>query len=130
MIIREVRKALQTALIAIHPRVYYEDAPDGADFPYLVYELEDSNFDGANTELFTLNVDGWDRPTAANNYSSIPLENLMDSVNRALEVLIAPINPRLGFRVVFDRRYSINDPDDRIKRRRYEYQIRLVRDRG
>ena len=118
----EIRTKLYEILSNIHPRVWYEVAPDNSEFPYLTHVFENSDYDGANTELFTLFVDGWD-----DNVDTTTLENLMDSVNNILEKSINVINDDLSFRVVLDRRLNITDPDVRIRRRRYEYQIRAMR---
>lgn len=120
--ILEVREKLQTTLETLGSEVSYENVGDNTVFPYIVFNLPDSNFDGANSEFFTLDVDGWDE-----GIKTIALETLMHKVNLLLEKKSIIINNDLGFRTVLDRRLSLNDSDNNVLRRKYIYQLRLFR---
>jgi hypothetical protein len=123
----EIRKALKTALKAIHPniivdgesvsRVHYQDAPDDAVYPYLVYVLPNSNDDGTLEQLF-LDVDGWDNST-----NTTALETLMDSADKALHRKTVVVG-NLSMTLYRESRLALEDDDKRLRRRKYIYQVR------
>lgn len=134
--VREIRTAITAALRTVHPRVYYERAPDRAAFPYLVFVLNAVN--DRNLERYILDVDGWDAPTDG---STLALEQLMNEVDYALHkrvVRVRPVgsfvlpfhyvepDPRdgLSFVIYRDRRLTLHDDDVRIRRRKYIYEMR------
>lgn len=117
----ELRKALHKHLKTIHTRVYFQQAPDNAQFPYLVYNMPSLNDDGEGHQLITLDIDGWDAPS--------------DGDTTALETLMAEVNTGMNkktlvtdtFSVAFylESKLSLEDDDPLIKRRKYVYQGRL-----
>lgn len=115
----ELRKMIQTVLKSKAPRVYFQDAPEDAVFPYVVYDLPNSIDDGT-MENFRLEVDGWDAPA---NGDTTNLETLMDSIDKALHREVKRVS---GFAAVFyrDNRMALLDDDKRIRRRKYIYQVR------
>lgn len=115
----DLRTAIRGILMTAHPRVYYEDAPKSATFPYLVYDIP-SSFDDGDIEVFVLDVDGWDDPTAGDTTA---LETLMEAADAALQRSV--INQAgIAAPIYRDSRLSLNDPDERIIRRKYTYQVR------
>lgn len=119
----KLRAALQTVLKDVHARVWYESAPDGAAYPYLVYHLEGIN--DPTLERYILDVDGWDAPA---NGSTVALETLMGDVDDALHKRVVNVDG-LSFVIYLDRRLSPTDDDPRIRRRRYTYEIRTFEKR-
>lgn len=121
----EIRKVVQAALIAIHSRVFYESAPPNATYPYLVYNLPNSNFDGANSGRFMLEVDGWDRSA-----DTAALELLMFKANGALDNLVKNPDSSLTIRILLENKLNLADTEALIIRRKYNYQVRTVQRRG
>ena len=56
-----IRTAIGAILAAVG-NVHYEDAPESAVYPYLVFNLPNS-IDSGTLEQFVLDVDGWDDDT-------------------------------------------------------------------
>jgi len=119
----ETRSKLRTALKAVHPRVWYERAPKGAEFPYLTYILEGIN--DPTLDRYVLDVDGWDAPA---NGSTVALETLMGNVEQALHKRVV-VADGVSFVIYLDRCFAIEDDDKRIRRRRYTYEIRTFEKR-
>ena len=117
----KLRSTIVAALRAVHPRVYYQRAPDGAPYPYLVYELPNSN-DQGDLEQFVLDVDGWDRPAVQGD--STQLEQLMAAVDEALDRRVVTVDgtPMVIYR---ETRLPLEDDDVRLLRRKYVYQVRV-----
>ena len=139
----ELRRALHPHLRSIHPRAYYQRAPDTAQFPYLVYRMEIRD-DGEAFKLITLDIDGWDRPEVAGDTTEI--ENLMVAVNDGMNklvitnmhltttsflspttVVLVDVMADKQFACAFyvDRKLILDDEDPKIQRRKYIYQGRL-----
>ncbi|TCT23391.1 hypothetical protein EDD68_107105 [Melghiribacillus thermohalophilus] len=116
----EIRKAIQSAIKEAHPNVHFENAPDDAAYPYIVYNLPDSLNNGT-LENFVLEVDGWDHP---DNGDSTALEMMMDTVDKAMNRKTFVIAPDLFFTIYRDSRETITEKDKRLKHRRYTYQAR------
>lgn len=123
MIIRvvEIRKALFSLLSSIHSEVYYEEAPDDAVYPYVVYNLVDSS-DESSMEQVMLEVDAWATPI---NNNTIPLEELIGTIDKYLDKKVINING-VFFSIYKENRRNVPDSDKRIRRRQYEYQIRVM----
>jgi hypothetical protein len=116
----ELRKALHPVLRAIHSRVYFQRAPDTAQFPYLTYSFEMIP-DGEGFELTVLDIDGWDLP---DNSDTTRLENLMSDVNRAMNKTTLTTDD-LVVSFYLDRKLALEDDNPKIIRRKYVYQGRL-----
>ena len=116
-----LRELLYPQLKAIHPRVYFQVAPENAEFPYLVYDFTQITNDGEEFETVALDVDGWDMPVGGDTTA---IENLMDEVNQALNKKTLTAE---GLAVTFylDRKIPLRDDDPAIKRRKYIYEARL-----
>lgn len=118
---KNLRKLLHPYLKSIHPRVYFQDAPDDAQFPYLTYDFTQITNDGEEFETVALDVDGWDMPAGGDTTA---LENLMESVNDALNKKTLTAE---GLAITFylDRKIPLRDDNPAIKRRKYIYEARL-----
>ena len=118
-----LRSALQKVMKEVHSHVYYENAGQSSSYPYIVYTLNNSIDDGT-LENVDLEVDGWDMPT---NGSTIPLEIMMGKVDDALHRSVYSIDG-VFFTIYRENRRSIQDSDERLRRRQYVYQIRMMGD--
>ena len=118
---KNLRKLLHPYLKSIHPRVYFQDVPDDAQFPYLTYDFTQITNDGEEFETVALDVDGWDMPAGGDTTA---LENLMESVNDALNKKTLTAE---GLAITFylDRKIPLRDDNPAIKRRKYIYEARL-----
>lgn len=118
---KNLRKLLHPYLKSIHPRVYFQDAPDNAQFPYLVYDFTQIVNDGEEFETVAVDVDGWDMPSDGDTTA---LEILMQTVNDALNKKTLTAE---GLAVTFylDRKIPLRDDNPAIKRRKYIYEARL-----
>jgi hypothetical protein len=117
----ELRKALHKHLKTIHTRVYFQQAPDNAQFPYLVYNMPSLNDDGEGHQLITLDIDGWDAPETGDTTA---LETLMASVNTGMNKKTI-VTEDFAATFYLENKLSLTDDDPRIKRRKYVYQGRL-----
>ena len=115
----EIRKIINVALKTIHPRVYYQTAPDTAVFPYLVYDLPNSTDDGT-LEQFVLDVDAWDDT----NGDTTIVEILIDSADKSLHRKTIIVGDNLAVTFYRETRLTLTDDDPNIKRRKYIYQVR------
>lgn len=115
----ELRKIIQMQLKDIHPRVYFQMAPETAAFPYLVYDIVNIYDDGEGHQLVTLDVDGWD-----DEADTTAIETLMKSVNQTLnKKTFVSGNSTVTF--YLENKIPLTDDEPTIKRRKYTYQGRL-----
>lgn len=125
-----IRTALNNYLKTLHPRVYFQDAPKDAPFPYIVYSVS-MYPDGEGFERVVLDIDGWD---SNNNNDATVIENLMQKVNGYIGAdgeIIQGLDKKTlttdNMSVVFylDSKLPVEDTDKRIKRRKYSYTGKL-----
>lgn len=115
----ELRTIIQGQLKSVHPRVYFQMAPETATFPYLVYDIVSINDDGESFQLVTLDVDGWD-----DEADTTALETLMQNVNQTLnKKTFVSGNSTVTF--YLENKIPLTDDEPTIKRRKYTYQGRL-----
>lgn len=118
---KNLRNVLKTYLKTIHPRVWFQSAPETAQYPYLVFDFTQIVNDGEEFESVAVDIDGWDMPAGGDTTA---LETLMQTVNDALnkKTLIAE-----GLAVTFylDRKIPLRDDNKDIRRRKYIYEARL-----
>lgn len=116
----ELRRALHSYLRSIHPRVYFQRAPDTAQFPYITYSFEMIP-DGEGFELVVLDIDGWDMP---DDGDTTGLEGLMSDVKRSMDKKTLTTDD-LVVSFYLDRKLALEDDNPKIIRRKYVYQGRL-----
>ena len=116
-----LRELLYPQLKAIHPRVYFQAAPENAQFPYLVYDFTQITNDGEEFETVALDVDGWDMPAKGDTTA---LETLMQTVNDVLNKKTLTAE-ELAVTFYLDRKIPLVDDNPGIKRRKYIYEARL-----
>ncbi len=112
---------IQAHLKAIHPRVYFQVAPESAQYSYIVYDFSNSLDDGEGLQVITLDVDGWDNP---GNGDTTALETLMDTINESLNKKSLTTDT-LTVSFYAETKLPLTDDDPRIRRRKYIYQARL-----
>lgn len=109
----EIRKAIHAHLKALTTySVYFQQAPDTAQFPYVVYDFRIYD-NGENIQTITLDIDVWD-----NIKDTTRLENLAQAVNINKTVISTDT---LSVVFYLDSKIPLTDDDPRIKRRRYSY---------
>ena len=118
---KNLRELIHPFLKSIHPRAYFQVAPDSAEFPYLVYDFAQITNDGEEFETVAVDVDGWDMPVGGDTTA---LENLMESVNDALNKKTLTAES-LAVTFYLDRKIPLRDDNPAIKRRKYIYEARL-----
>ena len=115
----ELRKAINTKLKMIHPRVYFAVAPSDAVFPYLVYDIPNIQDDGECLEQVVIDVDGWSLGT-----DTTALETLMSEVNAGLNKATLT-SGTMTAAFYLDTKLTLLDDDPLIRRRKYIYQARM-----
>lgn len=116
-----LRKVLYPFLKSLHPRVYFQIAPETAQYPYLVYDFTQIVNDGEDFETVAVDIDGWDMPAGGDTTA---LETLMQSVNEALNKKTLTAD-ELAVTFYLDRKIPLIDDNPAIKRRKYIYEARL-----
>jgi len=117
----DLRKAILAKLKTIHPKVYFQSAPELAPFPYLVFDILNIYDDGEGTETATVDVDAWD-----NSADTTQLETLITSVNAGLNKSTLT-SGELTATFYLDTKIPLTDDDPTIHRRKYIYQAKLFR---
>lgn len=118
-----LRTELQRLFKTLTPNVYYEEAPDTAVYPYLVYELSEVLFNHGKT-TYQLEVNILDYGN-----SSLAVEILADSVQDALNKYYF-INVEIQFITYKGLRQTIKEEDKQIIRRRLLFEIQLHQLKG
>jgi hypothetical protein len=116
----ELRKIIKSSLLLISKNVYFQIVPDGAVFPYLVYDLPNSNDDGS-LEQFVMDIDGWDLPIGGD---TTVLETMMENVRNALHRKTFTVDNNLAVTFYCNNRLALIDEDKRIRRRKYTFEAR------
>jgi hypothetical protein len=126
MNILELQKQIVTFLKTKSTRVYFEEAPDNATYPYVVYNLPNS-ISAFNREDFSLEIDVWDN---VNNTTA--LETLVGNIDgngdltnpTGLNYKNIYVSNKLAATFYRESRLIIRDEDKRIKRRQLRYRIK------
>lgn len=124
----EFRKLIKTYLLTKVDRVYFEQAPNNAVYPYIVVDLPNSVDDGS-MENFVMDVDGWDAPPKGNTTA---LETMMNSVDgdglinnpSGLHRKTLTLDGELSITFYRENRLTLRDDVSRIRRRKIIYQAR------
>ena len=98
-------------------RVYHEEATEGADFPYVVYNFPNS-LDDELREDFVLTVDIWGLAP-----HTLPIETLASNISRRLNRVIH-VDGDIATRIFKINHLAIPDPDTTIRRRQIRFECR------
>jgi len=109
-----LRKALHPYLKNLYDRVYFQQAPDTAQLPYIVYDITSILDDGEGTQIVTLEIDGWD-----NAKDTTALENMMETINQINKTVITTDDLSVVF--YLEGKYGFIEDDTKYNRRRYSY---------
>lgn len=126
MNIIELQKQIYDFLKTKSDRVYFEDAPDNATYPYIVYDMPSSFENYSNREDFLLEIDFWDNAT-----NTKPIETLVGDVDgdgdiknpTGLHRKMIYIDGTLSAKIYKDGRFNIRDEDKRVKHRQLRYRV-------
>lgn len=112
------RTAIKTQLLACADRVYFDHANPKAEFPYVVYNVEELDVNSGLTlcEL-EVNVMDYGEETAV-------CEALADTIQSALH-FYHYLDAEIGFSLYRERRQPIQEEDKKIIRRRLTFEMRL-----
>ncbi len=113
-----LRTELQMLFKTLTNGVYYEQAPDDAAYPYLVYELSEL-FSNDGKTVFQLEVNLLDY-----GEDSFAIETLADDIQTALNKYYR-ISGIIEFTVYLGLRQTIKEEDKKIIRRRLLFEIQL-----
>lgn len=116
----ELQRYIVQQLKHIHPRVYLEWAPQGAIFPYVVYNLPTSE-EAIYREDFVLEIDIWDQPADG---STVVLQKLADKIDCELHRFSYLDSSGWFTRFFRINRLMIPDPDVTIRRRQLRYECK------
>lgn len=75
---KELRKLVQGFLKSMHPRVYFQNAPEEGVYPYIVYKITQIPDDGEGLRTPIIDIYVWDSPS---NGDTTVLETLVESIN-------------------------------------------------
>lgn len=116
---RHLKTQLTTQLKNVYPKVYYENAPDDAVFPYVVYSLGSSYNNRANC-IYTLDLDVWDKST-----SSKKVDDITKDLIKKLD-LTGYIDEEIQYSLYFDRTVDTGSEDKTLKRKTVIFELRYT----
>ncbi len=121
----EIRKAIKAILVAggIESQyIHYQRTNEDAATPYVIVDISNSIDDGT-LERFLMDIDGID-----NQYDTVRLEELMDKADKSLHrktIVVTQGSNELSLTIYRENRMTFeNEPEKRLFRRRYIYQLR------
>lgn len=119
----ELRKALTATLKTVATNVYYEQAPDNATYPYLVFDLTDIyHQDGKTLMELEVNVLDYGTNTAS---AELIADTLQETLHRA-----DYINSFLQYRLYRGLRQKVEEEDKQLIRRRLTFELHLHQLKG
>lgn len=103
-------------LRSVYSKIYLENAPQGTQYPYVTYNLSNSD-DDFQKEDFTMEVDIWD-----DDPDTTEIENITDNINKAFHRL--HYYSANCFQADFYRvnRLMLEDNNPRIRRRQLRFK--------
>jgi hypothetical protein len=121
----ELQGFIVQQLKLIHPRIYLEWAAQGAQFPYVTYNLPNSTEVVDRREDFVLEVNIWDYPSDG---STVTLQTISDAIHQKFNRLTYTDNLNgWSSRFYLVNRLMIPDPDPMIRRRQLRYEAKIYR---
>lgn len=108
----ELRKALLSEIKKTHSNCYYELVPEGATFPYIVFELENVG------EQYQVELNVYDK-----NTSTIQIETLADTLEKYFYRYIYRDDVQV-FAMYLNTRNNVQEEDKAIKRRRLLFDLK------
>lgn len=113
-----LRTELQRLLKTLTANVHYEQAPDTANYPYLVYELSELSYNYGKT-LMEIEINILDYGTSTSNVETIA-DNVQSTLNK-----YSYIGPEIQFIIYKNIRQRVVEDDKKIIRRRLTFEIQL-----
>jgi len=117
----ELREIIQTNLKKFHPRAFFQSAPETTTFPYLVFEIINSNPDGEHYEQAVIDIDGW-----SDSKDTTELERLMKGVELMFDKQTFSVGDVTATFYIDSKRAIISD-NSKLQRRKYTFQVRIFR---
>jgi len=109
-----IRIIIRSYLKTLHSRVYFQDAPDTATYPYIVYDFVPITDSGEERSDLILEIDGWD-----NKDDTTVLETLMNTINQINKSVLSDDN--ISIVCFLDTKLPMTDTNPIINRRKYTY---------
>lgn len=110
----KIRQALHPYLKSLHDNIYFQQAPDTAEFPYAVYNITSILDDGEATKEIILEIDGW-----TNQSSTTALENMMADINGLNKAVITTDDLVVVF--YLENKAAFIEDETKYHRRRFSY---------
>lgn len=113
----ELRRVIVSVLSEVCPRVYYENAHDKAEYPYIVYELNNIDLNKIERDDLIMTVDVWDKDSTPKEVERISdtIEDIFNAANIPSETVL-PTFYRIS-------RQTIYDADKSIRHKQLKFQI-------
>lgn len=117
-----LRKEIQSLLKSKASSVYYQDAPETASFPYVIFDFPNS-FDNFGQDVYNLDIDIWDNKINTTDLEVLA-DTLWDSLNKYTH-----IDANIQFVIYRMNRLALKDNDPSIRRRKLIFQVRFLKRR-
>ena len=114
----ELRKALRATMLTVVDRVYYDQAPDNATFPYVVFDLLELTHEDGRT-LMEMEVNILDYGT-----STTTAEDIADELQSMLHKADY-INAYIQYSIYRGLRQKVEEEDKQLIRRRLTFEIHM-----
>ena len=118
----DILKQIKVLITETSYKHYNENAPDKAVYPFVTYELSNS-FSNEDTEVFVLDIDGWDSYTDA--VGTQRLETMMSVITAKLQESVKALTGA-SMMFILDNRKTLHEPDTSIRRKKYTFQVRYI----
>lgn len=116
---RDFKIQFTKILREVNPNIYYENAPDDAPFPYIVYSIG-SSYNNRPNAIYTLDIDVWDK-----NTSSKRVDELLSQINKKLN-MTNYIDDKIQFSLFYDRTINSGSEDKTLKRKTIIFELRYT----